>query len=113
MDNDRKLKEIDPKLLEELKAKHGNVVVLTADEACVQVACKRPDRATYKRFKVEIGDANKKTSALENLCLTCLVHPSREEFERLLDEMPALGDTFGAALWDKVVGAEDASAKKV
>ena len=40
------------------------------------------------------------------------MHPAPKEFDRVLDQMPALADTFGVALWDKVTGAEDASVKE-
>ena len=102
----------DPKIVDELKAKHGDVYILTADEAGVQVVCKRPSRPVYRKFRDQRSAPNKRSMAFEEPFLSCLVHPAPKEFDRVLDEMPALADTFGVALWDKVTGAEDASVKK-
>ena len=104
--------EIDPKIVEDLKAKHGDVYILTAEEAGVQVVCKRPSRPVYRKFRDQRSDPNKRSMALEDLFISCLVHPAPKEFDRVLDEMPALADTFGIALWDKVTGAEDATVRK-
>lgn len=106
------MKTIDQKTLEELKAKHGEVHVLSAENAGIQVACRRVDRATYKRLKAELADVAKRATAFENLFLACVVFPDREAADRMLDELPALGDSFGTALWDKTIGAEDPSVKK-
>ena len=50
--------EIDPKVVEELKVKHGDVYILTADEAGVQAVCKRPSRPVYRKFRDQRSDPN-------------------------------------------------------
>jgi hypothetical protein len=99
--------ELDPKIVEELTTKHGDVYTLTADEAGVQVVCRRPSRPVYRKFQDQRSDPDKRSMAFEGLFLLCQVHPAPKEFDRVLDEIPALADTFGV-----VTGAEDASVIK-
>lgn len=118
MADDKKIKRIPEKTLEELKAKHGDdVFVLTSPESegdlQVQVAFKRPTRGIYRKYKAESVDEKKKTIAIENLAMACLIHPTPEEFDALLDRMPALADSFGLSLMDKVGGAGVADVKKI
>jgi len=75
---------------DELKAKHSDVYILIADEAGAQVVCKRPSRPVYRKVRDQRSDPNKRSMAFEDLFLSCLVHPAPKEFDRVLDEMPAL-----------------------
>jgi len=99
--------------LESARAANGEVFVLTAPESGVTVICKRPGRALYRKFREEQdGPPAKSAHRFENLFNSCLVYPSPKDFDATLDRLPALGDSFGLALWDKIVGAENVTTKR-
>ena len=98
--------------LEEAKTR-GDVFVLHAPENDVTVICKRPGRVLYRKFREEQESGPSKASRrFENLFLASLVAPTPKDFEATLEKFPALADSFGVALWDKVIGTEVASLKK-
>lgn len=105
-------KAIPKEIIERLKAEGHEVYILTAEESGLQVAVKKPGRAEYRRFKDQRVDPGKRTVATENLFLACLLHPSKEEFQKILADAPALADAFGETILDKLGGAEEASVKK-
>lgn len=104
--------KIDDKTLEQLKAQHGDVLVLTSPDGAQQIACKRPSRALYRKLKSELADERRRTSAADNFVLGCAVHPSKDDLDRLLDENAALADSFCERLLD-AIGAGTSDSKKV
>lgn len=102
------------KALEEAKSKYGEAYLLEAKEAGIRVVCRAPTRPVYRKFRTERYDPSpaRRAGSLESLFVACLVYPDPKTFESTLDRMPALADSFGGALWDKVTGAEDATVKK-
>jgi hypothetical protein len=100
--------------LDEAKAKFGDAYLLEAKDAGISVVCRAPTRPLYRKFRAERYDSNpaRRAGSLESLFVACLVYPDPKTFEATLNRMPALADSFGAALWDKVSGAEDATVKK-
>jgi hypothetical protein len=100
---------IDAKRLDELRAEHGEVFAF--HEGGESVACKRPTRAQYKRFRKERLDDRKASEALETLFEGCLVFPPFEEFEAVLERKPALADVFGGLLV-AAAGGDDPEGKK-
>lgn len=83
-----------------LKAKHGDklkVIPIPAtefDPEC-EVVIKRPPRGEYKRFRAMLFDEEQKAGALETLARSCVVYPEPAEFNKMLDERPALAETVG------------------
>lgn len=114
---------IDEQTLESLKAKHGSVLHLKFfdpnDEReekdrtpAAEIVVKRPSRAAYKRWRSMIVDDAKKADAVETLMKDAVVHPTLPEWEAMLDEYPALPETFGGEVL-KLLGANTkADAKK-
>jgi hypothetical protein len=74
----------------ELEAQHGRTVTVRSKENHGGWVCvfRKPKRLEWKRFQQEQSKQN--TDALENLCRTIRVYPSKEEFMALLEEHPAL-----------------------
>jgi len=102
------------KALDEAKAQFGEAFLLEAKDAGIRVVCRAPTRPLYRKFRTERADPSpaRRSGAFESLFVACLVYPDPKTFEATLNRMPALSDTFGVALWDKVTGAEDATVKK-
>lgn len=98
---------LDPKILEELKAKNPRAVVLTGTATALIVGEKAlsadgdtvvvapPSRAQWRRFKSMASDDRKRPDALEMILRDCLMHPAAPAFESMLDMRPALIEVFG------------------
>lgn len=84
---------IEESVIEELKAKFGEVVVLAAGEHEVAVRC--PSRAIWKKFRTLMADPVKRPDAYEHLFLDCAVHPEKMAVMAMLDRKPALAENFG------------------
>ena len=100
---------IDPKVVEDLRAKFGaDVAVLDADGESVVV--KRPSRQTYGRFREYIMSDNisRKASANEVLCVDCIVYPTGLEREAIFDRKPGLVDAFAGELVKMAGGGAEA-----
>lgn len=90
---------IDPKIAEELKAKHGADLHVLAHDGC-EVIVKRPGRFEYRKFRKETLDERKKEDAPENFIRACCVYPEPADLSRMLEARPGLVDTFSGALID-------------
>ncbi len=95
---------MDDKTLGELKAQHGEVHVLGGSGELVVV--KPPTRAAWKRFKTWLSDDRRKADAFEALLVDCIVFPSRDEVDKMLDRKPALAEAFGNKLFELAGGGE-------
>lgn len=81
-------KTLDPKLVEELKAKYGEVRKVTLGD---EVFVMRPaSRAEWKRFEEARADETKRHVARENLVRHCVVYPDADGLEAVLDRRPAM-----------------------
>lgn len=98
--------------LQEAKTAHGEAYVLTDSDDKISVVVRKPRRAEYQRFRQERADPGKRAAALERLFLSCLVWPTPTDFEPTLNSLPAIGDSFGAALFDRISGAVEAEVRK-
>jgi hypothetical protein len=100
----------DEKQLAEFKAKYGEVYVLSA-ECGESVVVKKPSRAAYHCWKAERADEAKRVVAVENLLKSCVVAPEAAVLESMLEQQPAIADTFGEDLL-RLAGLGRSSAKK-
>lgn len=95
--------------LESAEKEHGDrrVALVMTDEGPVII--RRPHRLNVQKFM----DAEKITSAVMTaLVKSCVVHPDRDAFERLLDEQPAaLAPIANAALALAGSGAKSIAGK--
>ena len=87
----------DAEAVERCEQEHGAIgkalrLVETEQGAII---LKRPHPATYKRFR-DKGEAN--TAAFDKLVRPCVVHPGKVEFDRMLEEMPAILDRCANAV---------------
>ncbi len=85
----------DEEAIAEAEEKHGQqrIAVVRTDVGCVIV--KRPNPLIYKRFR-DKGDA--KTVDLEKLVRACLVYPTGDGLDQVLDEVPAALDRAANAV---------------
>ena len=93
--------------LEEVTAAHPDAVVLTLEleegEKPATFVFKRPGR---EHISLVTGQAKKVDKAMNNMVLSCLIAPSREEAIALFTRYPAAPMSLGNKLLD-VVGLKD------
>lgn len=73
-----------------------DVTVLTHSDTGDQIAVRAPSKPQWKRFRAGAQSevADKREAAEEMLVLECLVFPSKEDFQRLLERRPGSILTF-------------------
>lgn len=86
---------IEQSKIDELRAEHGEIVVIGANGFDIVLA-KTEIRAKYKRFKTMVMDEKKRVNAAEQLARDLLVYPSLAAFEEILDGFPAMAEILGA-----------------
>jgi len=87
---------LDAKIIERIKAEHGEVYVLEA--AGVSVVVRPPSRAAMKRFFNLSSREDRRYEALEALLQDSAVYPEPAELARLLEKKPGLVAPFGEKL---------------
>lgn len=101
---------INENIINELKAKHENVYVLTAKSG-ESIAVRSPNDPEWGLFQ---DDREKRgPRALKNLVRMCLLHPSQSELYEIFNRKPALANIFGARLVELAGLEEEAEVKKV
>jgi hypothetical protein len=99
---------LSPEQIEELRKTHGRVAVVTGKDDAWQVVYKKPSRADYKRFRAMSHRPEQASEAQEMLALKCVVHPSAEALDALLEDYPGIPEASGKALGELagVTGAD-------
>lgn len=97
---------LDAKIIEKLKAEHGEVYALEAAGASVVV--RPPTRAAMKRFFNLSSREDRRYEALEALLQDCVVHPAPADLAALLERKPGLVAPFGEKLVSIAGATEEA-----
>ena len=97
--------------IQRLKAEHGELYEL--EVRGYAVLFRPPRRAEYRRFRALALDEQKRAEALERLTRDCVVWPTPEEFDALLERLPALGEVIGAKLVELAGAMEEVEIKKL
>jgi hypothetical protein len=70
-----------------------------------EVVFRKPKRAEYKMFKSRLRDPRYASDAQEELSQRCVVYPSVDEYEALLEKYPAIPEAASEAFM-ALVGLE-------
>jgi hypothetical protein len=97
---------MNDELIQQLKAEHGEIYLLTAAEQSVIV--KKPSRAVVKRFLSTITKDDRRHDAFEALLKDCVVWPDRAELGKLLEHKPGIVLPFGQKLSELAGAVEEA-----
>lgn len=89
---------IDPKIIEELKAKNPGAKLHRLVHSGAEIVVKAPGEAEYRKFKRKAGDEKQRANAGEGLIYDCLVFPEAAAFAAIVSDRPALVDTFANTL---------------
>lgn len=76
--------------IEKLRAQHQDIATAVGDRQQWECVFRRPTRAEYKRFRSMMFNPATQPEAQEQLARVCVVHPSREAFDALLERYPAI-----------------------
>jgi hypothetical protein len=57
---------------------------------------RKPKRAEFKQFRARAHNPAQRADAQEQLARQCVVHPSKEAFDALLEDYPAICDSEAA-----------------
>lgn len=100
---------IDEASIQALKAKHGEVYLLSAKTG-EQIAVRVPNDGEWAAFI----DQREKTGAraLKALVLMTALHPGDTDVRKMIDARPGLSQIFGARIMEIAGMAEEAELKK-
>ncbi|SKC68261.1 DUF6848 family protein [Maledivibacter halophilus] len=108
---------MDKNRIDELKAKHGKIYLITTtvvdedgEDKEVEFIFKKPSVLTYNRF---IKDASKKPAqAFKNLVISGIIDEDRERLEKILEEFPAAASSI-AKEYLRLMGLSDITNLKI
>jgi hypothetical protein len=90
--------KLSPEKISELEATHKRIAHVRDIDGEWEVVYRRPSRAEYRRFRSSINDPQQSADATEQLARSLVVYPSREAFDALLEEWPAIPEGSSKAL---------------
>ena len=102
---------ISPDDLVQLRTAHKRIAHVRDKDGAWEVVYRKPSHAEYKRFRSALHNEATKPDATEQLARVCVVYPSREAFDALLEDYPAIADASGDAIGELVGFTVDKSAK--
>jgi hypothetical protein len=102
---------IEEKIVQDLKAKHGDVYRLKA--LGHEFLVRGPSVAEWRRFKATISDKAKRPFATEQLARDCVVHPPKEEVEALFTKYPALPESLADKIAEIGGATEEVEVEKL
>jgi hypothetical protein len=83
--------------IDEFEAQHKRIAHLRGKDDTWEVVFRKPTRAEYRRFKSQINDPTQQSDAAEQLARQLVVYPSREAFDALLEDWPAIPEAASKA----------------
>lgn len=101
---------MDDSTIQRLKDEHGEVYILTADDA--EVVVRMPSIPEFDRFMASMGDEKKSAKGLKQLVRDVLVHPSREDFDAIVSRRPGIFLSFAKEVAHISGATVEAEAKK-
>jgi hypothetical protein len=87
---------ISDEQFEKLESEHGQIVAVNTVEG--ECAFRRAKHAEYKRYLDCLFDEKRRSSAQEILVRACVIHPSKEDFGKMLESAPGIAVTCSSAL---------------
>ncbi len=89
--------KITDEQMAELEAKHGRIGRLRGRDGGWECVFRKPTRAEFKAFRARAHNPPQRAEAQEILARSCVVFPSREGFDALLEDYPAICDSSAAS----------------
>jgi hypothetical protein len=99
-------------LIAKLKAEHGGDIYEFSQDGIV-VYFRAAKRAEYARFKDRVAEKTNRMLAIDELVISCVVHPAQEAFEAILEKRPALADVLSEEILTIAGAVRGAEVKKL
>lgn len=81
--------------LDEFRTKYPQGIVhIVGKDNRYECVFRAPTRSEYKMFRANAHNDTRKADANETLARQCVVHPSKDAFEALLDKFPAIPEAL-------------------
>jgi len=97
--------------LDKLEATHGRIAHLRGKGGTWEIVLRKPNRAEYKQFRSRSNNPELAPDAQEQLARQCVVYPSRDAFDALLEEWPAIPEAASKAFSNLMGLAVEADSK--
>ena len=95
----------------EFETTHNRIAHVIGKDKAWEVVVRKPTRSEFKRFKAMVHNPSQAPDAMEHLIRTCVVYPSRDALDALLEDFPALPAAFDSQLAELVGAAADETVK--
>lgn len=107
------MNELTKTLIDELKAKHGELRAFSLERGGQRFVVRGPNEGEFQRALDKIGDGGRrKTEAITEIGEACLVFPPAEEVARIAASKPGLLMTAGNEAM-QIAGVVDAYSEKL
>ena len=104
---------IDATTIDDLKARHGDVLTLLTSGRGDEVIVRNPKPAECERWRAQVGDPQKRHLATPALFKSIVVYPEGEALAALLARQPLLPEEFAEAVVELAGLTGEATAKKL
>ncbi len=84
--------------IDQIKSQLGVTLLRSFELAGVEVVCRAPSEADYKRFKTQVADSDRRATAPDALVYACVVWPGREEFRDMVKVKPGIIESIAGEL---------------
>lgn len=84
--------------LSELEAQYKRIARVRGKDGAWEFVMRKPTRGEYKQFRARLNDDRTKSDAQDALVRVLCVYPSKEAFDALLEEWPAIPEAASEAL---------------
>ena len=102
---------IDENKIEELRTKHGEVWQI--DGLQVDVACRCPTQAEWRKFITTVSDEKRRALAPEELANRVVVYPDTATWNAMCERRPGLPTKVAEAVQEIATEAQTDVAKKL
>lgn len=82
--------KIPQDVIDRVKGEHAGKELELVETEDVAVIIRPADPTAWQRYMDEIVDDDKRSRASRNLVMHCVVYPERDDFLKLLQQLPAL-----------------------
>jgi hypothetical protein len=97
--------------LQKLETDHKRIAHVVGKNNAWECVFRKPTRAEYKRFRAMAHNSSTLPDAQENLARTCVVFPSPEGFDALLEDYPAIPEAAASEIGEIMGMAVDETVK--
>lgn len=89
---------LDKDTLAKLEVDHKRIAHVVGKDQSWEIVLRKPSRAEYKMFRSRLNDDRLKADAQEALVRQLVVYPSKDAFDALVEDWPAIPEAASEAV---------------